>query len=591
MAKEVDIPRLLRAMQDSRRRLERYRLERLEAVRHYVGNHYSEEGKDTKTPLNLISLYVSILGRNLIAKDPRFLLSTFDTASKPSVRAMQDWSNKQVEHIELGTTLKRIVLDAMFSIGIAKVSLSTMGDSSQTGWTLQVAEPFVQRVDLDDFAYDIGANDFREAGWMAHRFRVPLDIIRDDKDYSKARLNLTASVQKPYNEQGDQKTETIGRGSYSQEEFDDFVDLWEVWIPRERRVYTFSESDMGSASADGEEMEPLRVQDWIGPASGPYKILAYNTVPGNAMPKGTVLDLLDLHVLTNNIYRKLGRQAERQKEVLGVSGSATADGERAVVTNDGEAFRCDRPSELKPLQFGGPSQQNLAFGVHMADKFGYQAGNLDMMGGLSPQSKTLGQDRMLQENSSRAVAELQDTTIRFTAEVGKALLWYWWHDPVRVMKVNHSLPGLPEMSIQRSVGPAQRQGDFEDLDIRVDPYSMQHSTPSSRLQALNQVVQTIIIPMTPILQQQGIVFDANAYLKKVGDYTDMPDLADIITIQDPPAPETQLSSGGGDAPTMPQETTRNYVRRSLGGNTPENRQAQMMNGLMQGQPEQGAMGA
>ena len=58
---------------------------------------------------------------------------------------------------------------------------------------------------------------------------------------------------------------------------------------------------------------------------------------------------------------------------------------------------------------------------------------------------------------------------------------------------------------------------------------MQASTPQSLLRDLNQVMQTIVIPMMPLLQQQGIMLDLNAYLRKVATYLDMPDLAEIVT--------------------------------------------------------------
>jgi len=207
------------------------------------------------------------------------------------------------------------------------------------------------------------------------------------------------------------------------------------------------------------------------------------------------------------------------------------------------------------------------------------------MGGLAPQSKTLGQDKMLNQNASGGVSDMQDTTIEFTADILKSLCWYWWHDPFKVMKTKAQLPGLPDMGIQRQVTPQQRmRGRFEDLEIEVDPYSMQHSTPQARAADLDQLVQ-LITPMMPVLQQQGINLDANAWLQKRGAYKDMPDLSELLTISEPP--QADPGAAGAQPQTgKPGETTRNYTRHSAGSDTPDNRNNDFMNQLASAQKQQ-----
>ncbi len=573
--KEVDVSRLAFAMQRARLQLRRYREERREAVRQYVGGHWSDEGSSQKVPINLISLYVNIVSRTLIAKNPRVMLSTFDRGNKATIKTMEKWANKEIERMRMANTLQRIVLDALFSVGICKVALATPADAAIMAWRLGAGMPFIERVDLDDFVFDVHARDFSEVGFIGHRYRVPLEVIRDSKLYSKQRKQLTPSTDPIYNLEGDQRISALGRMPYAvdSEEFEDFVDLWEVYLPRHRLVFTLADDDLTGPSTGGVggDTEPLRVQDWVGPETGPYHVLAYGLVPGNAMPKAPIPDLMDLHLDVNNIYRKLTRQAQRQKQNVFVQGGATEDGNRVMNANDGEVLRVDNPERLKQVDHGGPNQMNLNYALHLFDRFMTLAGNLEMMGGLAPQSKTLGQDQMLERNASGQIASMQSVTVDFTSEVLEAMCWYWWHDPFLVMRVNHSMPGLPEITTQIKVGPDKRSGRFEDLGVSVDPYSMQHATPQMRMAALNQVVQTIVMPMMQLLQQQGIAFDMNVYLQKVAAYMDMPDLSEIITIQEPPAAETSPGTPAG--PGLPQQTTRNYVRRSLGGNTPQAREA------------------
>lgn len=565
----TDLRRLAVAVRKSRRVATRYRDERREMVRQYVGKHWFEEGSPKDVPVNLIGLYVKIISTSLIAKNPRVLISTFDRKQKPVASAMQSWANKEIEGMRLANSLQRVVIDALFSVGICKVALSRPADSARLLWNLPAGTPFAERVDLDDFVWDVHARDWSEVSFIGHRCRVPLDAIRDSSIYHKSRKELTPDYDDPFNEDGDERINILGRGyetASDSEEFLDFVDLWEIYIPSRRLVVTLPHQWLEAG-----DRKPLLEQEWLGPDCGPYHILGYGVVPGNIMPKAPIQDLLDLHLAINKIYRKLIRQSERQKQNVFVRGGATDDGDRVMQSNDGEVLRVDSPDQIRQFDNGGPNQANFLIVQHFKDLFSWLAGNLDIMGGLSPQSKTATQDKLLNENSSRGVADMQDRTVTFTSDVIESLCWYWHHDPFRVMQTTDSLPGLPEVTIQRRVHPGQRQQiRFADLGIKIDPYSMQHQTPQARAAALIQLTQQIVMPLAGLLQQQGISIDVNALLTKLAEYLDMPDLPEIILVQEPPQTE---SAGAMEGAGKPQETTRNYVRRSLGG---ESQQAKDM---------------
>jgi hypothetical protein len=560
---EIDVERLASAMRHARLATRRIREERREMVRQHVGGHWSEEGSREVVPLNLIGMYVSIVGRALVAKNPRVMLSTFLRQYKPIIDAMQSWANRQIERLHLDNTLQRVVVDSLFSVGICKVALATPAESASVSWNIRAGEPFCERVDLDDFVYDTHARDWSEVGFIGHRFRAPLSVIRDSKIYGKARKKLEPSIDAMYNKEGDERISMLGRTYYSeQEEFEDMVDLWEVYLPRHRVVLTLADDYNEGPSNLGLD-EPLRQVGWVGPDCGPYHILGLGTVPGNIMPKAPLQDLFDLHMAVNNVMRKLIRTSQRLKQVLLVRNSSSNDAERINAANDGESVLVDSPEGIKEAVFSTQTLQNLQLVLEaMRGLFNWLAGNLDMLGGLSAESRTATQDKMLNENASRTLSDMQKRSTDFVSNVLESLCWFWHHDPVRTMKSKYTVPGL-DVGIGRQVSPqVRKQVPFEDMEIRVDPYSMQHSTPQSRMQMLTQVMQGILIPMMPILQQQGINIDINSYLAKVAQYQDMPDLLDVTTIQEPP----QMDGGGsaeGPATTKTPETTRNYVRENV----------------------------
>lgn len=559
---DLDIPRLCLAMQHSRLRLRYNRAERLEMVRQYIGKHCFEEASAERVPVNLISMYVNIVGRNLVAKNPRVMLSTFLKEHQPTVNAMESWANGAIEQMRLANTLQRVVIDALFSVGICKVALATPADAASYAWSLRAGQPFAARVDLDDFVYDIHARDFEEVAYIGHRFRVPLSSIRDSQLYDNSRKELSASLDPLFNLEGDERINVLGRGMYGDmQEFEDMVDLWEVYLPRHKLVITIADDHL-TGPAVGTGAKPLRVQRWIGPDTGPYHILGMMTIPGNCMPKAPIMDLMDLHEGANRAYRKLMRTIDRFKELTGYRDPEDAD--RIRTTDDGMFVKLSDPKSITPIvQSGQTIQQLMLVADLLKQLFSWQSGNLEMLGGLGIQSPTATQDKMLNENSSRVLTDMQDRTVNFTADVLDALCWYWHHDPYGVMTATHKTVAS---EIIRRVGPERRQQiPYEAMRVKVDPYSLQHSTPQKRMAALNQVVTQVIIPMMPLLQQQGSMFDVNAFLKKIAKYMDMPDLSEIMTISAPPLPETGGSGPGAGAntPRMPTQTQREYTRNNV----------------------------
>lgn len=594
---DLQIPRLARAMDRARMVLQYFRTERRAAVKQYVGKHWGEGGSEKKMPLNLLSLYVQVVGRNLVAKNPRVMVTSRNPKIAPQVSAMQDWCNQRVEEMHLDEELRRYVEDALYCIGIMKVGIATPADAVVGGYTAPAGVPFAESIDLDDFVFDISARKFKEASFMGHRFRIPVSEAENLGYDTKAvkKMPLTGG-NRSTNQGGDERIESLGRDYQitDDDEYDPMVELWEIYLPRLRKVVVLAADDSGVPPSD---LEPLSVRDWFGPACGPYHILGFLWVPGNAMPKGTITDLVDLADIVNRLYRKLGNQAERQKEVLPVRGGAVDDAKKLVQANDGEAFGCDNADTIKAVSYGGPNAVNLNFAVHTKDLFSFMGGNLDLLGGRSPQSKTASQDKLLNDNASAGVSDMQEATVKATASVLSALLWFWWHHPAEVMRTKRTAgPGLEDIAITRELYPRgaldsygnarkfTREGRYEELMLRVDPYSMRYRSPQERLQFLSGLVQQML-PMLPILQQQGVMFDAQFYMKKVAEYSDEPDVAQLFTIQEPPPP----TDGGGAAEPLGGAGGPNggdYVRRSVGSDTQANREAEMTNAASEQASEQ-----
>lgn len=588
---EYDMPRLYAAWLKSRMALQKSREWRREAAKQVAGNRYGDEDAKEDVYIPLLGMYVDIVLGNLVANEPRVMLDTFDRRRKPMVDAQQAWANRQIVKIGLADTLKRWVVDAGYAVGVLHTALASPAEAAKRATTAEAGMPYVARVDLDDFGFDPHATDFAEAGFVFRRVRVPLDAVRDDSTYSGARKKLTPQGNGPYNrETGDERIVMISRGyrgtGYGDDdEYCEHVDLWQFWCPREKQILTFADEQLWGGLADGgRESDPLLAQAWVGPDQGPYDFLGLTLpIPGNAMPVGPLQRLMPMHLLVNRLYRKLARQAARQKQVGLYPGSDTEETARLTRASDGDVIQFEKPENIKVWSSPGADPNNAAFAENARTLYSWVAGNLDAAGGLAPQAKTLGQDRLLNEGASRAIAHMQRAVVAGTSNVQRKLAWYWHLHPTLVQRSAYNPPGLDDVWVDRAAVPVghplarygappdrsgrrmhvhERDLPFDEIDVRVDPYSLPHQTPEEREAKLDQLVMQVIAPLMPLLQQKGIDFDVRKYLQKKGEYGNNTDIPELVTVGEPPAEAAAAAQGGGQPaePGMPAQTTRTYER-------------------------------
>jgi len=572
----VKLDALIASIEASRQMLRPYVEQRRDTIRQIGGPRWSGDKKQPAVPLNVLSAYQQIISRSLIAKEPRVMLSSFAPKAGPVVSTMQDWLNKRIVKIQLAETLQRWVSDALVSVGILKVALAGPTDAAAAYRNAPAGLPFVDVVDLDDFAFDPGTTSLRDAGYLAHRVRVPMAAAK--AQYPKSAKFLEASAIAMYDgSTGEELTRNLGRQALTdRQEFEDMTDLWEIYLSRHRMVVVLACDESGLPTS-----EILEAKPWLGPDCGPYEFLSFALLPGNPMPKAPIMDLMDLHLDINAVLGKLCDQARRQKKNLPISGGAVDSAGRLEQAEDGEMFQFEGEVPVE-ISWGGPDAGNVQFLEILRALFDWQSGNLSIQGGLSPQSKTASQDKMLNENASASVLDKQDTVIRAVSKVITKLGWFYYHHPDLVMETKFELPGLPNIGIVRSLHPNNpsapnhqqlqaaganmRSIPWEELDLSVDPYSLRHQTPEQKTQELTDLVTKVVIPMLglPQVMAQGVSVDMGALVEKLARLRNQPDLKEIVTIQ---SAIPQGGAGPQEGPGMPAETERTYTRRSMGGDS------------------------
>ncbi len=559
-----------------------FREERMRGVRALAGDRYTPNASFKQVYVNLISLYVDIVGRSLFTKSPRVMLSTFEKSDKASVSAAETWMNQELVRQDFASTMQRLVTDALFNIGIAKICLATPHDAAVSGWGLKAGSAYLSRVDVDDFVFDHRARDISEARYIGNRYRMPLEMAKDNPAFNKeARERLQGKREIAYNKEGDERIGQIGRHEdYYLEDLEEMVDLWEIYCPQHRVVKTFAESDLTGPTSAWEKSSPMALEEknWIGHDRGPYPILAYGLVPGNPFPIGPIQKVINLSDVANECYRKLVRQAKRLK-VLSVANRVNpSDADEVRKTDDGGFALLSDPNSVREIVMGGPHQGLFQITIEFVKRFMEMAGNLTTMGGLATQAGTLGQEELLAQQSNGQVASMQDATASFVSQCTDRMLWYFWNDPRMVMRSPVNDPSLPDVDFVREVHPwsapshmvDQQTGMKRQLnrrtgpkpDLKIDPHSMRHMTPQQRARDLQQIVTQIFVPLSSLAQQQGVSFDFNAFLGIMAKYMDAPDLPTILTIKTPSTAGDSTEGSSGPAPPAPQTTT--HIRKDAG---------------------------
>jgi len=550
-----------------------FRKNRAEAIRELVGKHYSNDGASDKVPANFIELAYIIYVMNLAAQTPNVHVETPHQVLKPFAKTLALGMNHLLEEILFGNTVQSAVGDALFAMAIVKTGLNQSGTVEIGGVLHDVGQPYSGLVDLDDWVHDFTARDWQETQFQGNRYRIPYAHVMEAGIFDNIDGLKPTNKYGPYDDIGEEFVKNISEGyQVDKDEIQPYSELWDFWLPnvgREKLIMT--------CALDQPHLPPLRVREWEGPEGGMYDILGFERVPGNGMPLPPASVWRDMHELANMLFRKIGRQAQRQKSILGFQAGDEEDVERINSTSDGNAARIDNPEKSKELNYGGFNPANLALFLQTKDLFSWFAGNLDTLGGLGPLADTLGQENLLNDNSSRRIAYMEGKTYEFVQSIVKKQAYYLVYDPLIDLPLVKRVEGFG-IDIPIRLTADTMEGDFLDYNFTIEPFSMRYRTPEMQFQQLMEVIERVVLPLAPMMPAQGMTINVEALIKEIADLRRMPVLNRIIGYL---RPEQIMQMGPvGEFPAKPPVTTRHTIRTNRPGATRTGKDAAMMHTLL-----------
>ncbi len=557
----VDFDRLVQAVDDSIRTLETPRQNRVDAIREYCGAHYADGGSEKVVPTNLLELATTIYVYNLVSGTPRATVSTKVHQLRPFAKTMECVLNQLPEEIGLKDTLQRCVLEALFSVAVVKIGISPGREQD---------EPFVDIVSLDNYFCDMTAKNRRQIQFEGNTYWMDLEdarrLYRDRELEMDEHATDLDGVDTADSITSDESASTLR----------DRIMLRDVYIHGTGRLVTYAVT----------QRKLLRDVQWDGPEGSPYVMLGFSDVPGNVLPLPPVALWRDLHDLANSLFRRIARQAEARKTVATFQGGNNDDIENLRRARDGDGLVFNGPKP-EMLSLGGVDPTTLAFYLQVKDLYSYLAGNLDSLGGLSPQAETATQERLIAQAGSARIRAMGMRIDDFCKKIFKRLAWYLWTDPVRKSRYVKPVKGT-DIEVVGEWTPETRDGDFLDYDFDVDVYSLQEDSPATKLQKFGAVFQQYIVPLLPELQAQGAHLNLQAVLAYVARYGNLPEVGEFVEFASPDGmPQEPVGgerpSGKPYIPTMNHNGPREYIRRDVAsGGTVQGRDAAMAQLLMGG---------
>ena len=569
----VNITRLVEAVRRSMDRLEPFREHRLNAVKEMTGAEYGQQQAtgETDVPYNLIELANNIYINNLTPKNLQAFVTAKRKENLPVGGDLQAAMNQHIADSRLNNAIRRGVQESMFGLVLAKVSMNTMnqdGDGLETevsnvpGSLNRVGAPYTEIIPVDKMVIDTNAATFDEVTFVGDMYRMPLEMVRNNPRYRKEVVaKLGKSVRAQGDPSGSEESLGLSVGGRESEEFYEFVTLLDLYLPYTNQVVVLARS-----SADSQDFlrEPLVVEDFYGPPKGPYYPLAYITVPGQMLPLSPSMTWFSMHKTINDAYRKNRRQVMNQKRVLAVQSGDEADAAKIRDASDGDVVALSNPAAVvNEMGYRGMEGNSMAFLIETLNRTDYFLGNLSTLGGLSPQSDTLGQDQMLQASASKRLLDMQDRVADWTRDVLKAHGWYFFHDPAIMVPFTKRVKGAPSIKIDKNwVFDDDRAKDFFNYEIDIHPYSKGFDTPEKKVAQIVALFQNIIAPGMPYMAEQGIGVDWGGLISVLARYSGL-DEVDQIILSGLPVHDREV----GDTPDKPQSTTRRYERVNRPGGT------------------------
>jgi len=571
--KETNAPErfvhLKKDIEESYKNLEWARKLNENMVKEYAGPNYGTVGENPTKYLNKLQQAVDAYMITLAANRPQVLISTQHKKLSGFARHFQTAMNNFIGEIKIENTIRRWVLDAFLCVGLVKAHMADAGYMVFEGDVgMDPGIPFASNVLLDDWVHDSKARSDTTWRYAGDMYQIPFQDLQAGMEMGMYEESVAEGIRpstRDFGIGGDgQRVDEIGVEYRQKDDYAPVVDLADIWIPRDGKIYTFHVTAREFFSIDP---APLSEMTWEGPEEGPYFLLGFTDMPGRVMPVSPASHLEAMDRLINNLMRKSSRQARRQKDNPIYSSAGAPSMERLHHSSDSEPIQVDDVREIGMMKSGGVDPGNQAFLHDLLGMYDEQAGNLTAMLGLGAQSDTVGQEQLIHSAGSRKGGQMQYRVLEATTRLISCLGSMLWKDGYKEIAGTYEVPGKNGEAYDSTWKPGDREGTFLDYNFDINVHSMSYQPPAKKIESINMLLTQVYIPMMQAVMEQGGQIDFMRLTEIYADLLNLPRLKEVVTFSN--RPYGQLDPQPSDNVKQSPVTHRNYTRRSIPSGMPQ----------------------
>lgn len=531
---------LAMAVQHSEKSLEPYRWHWTLFRDRFAGAHYGHGDSDNPDPMNLLYSLVTTLVPAL-SVDPKATVSTVagDLAFAETFRLAID---DELDRITLAKTIKLVITDSLFGLGIIKTGLKAgPGFEDEGNLEIDAGTIFSGRVSFLNYIIDMAGMVRENAQFEGDRYSINEDAARDSGMFDEAVLQQLIAASETQRQNGIAE----GKEGYD-DEFIRRLYLVDLYLPTKKQVVTIPGDVMYSSFGY------LREVDWDGDPSGPYDTTGFSPVPDKILPTPVIGAIYDLYQFVNKMGRKVVDQAERAKDIAVYQLGNEGDGDAIKDADDGHMIGLRDVEGVKVLSFGGAKDEGYKVIAWAQDLLNQIAGNPDLIGGLKADANTLGQDQLSLQNANARIDDWRQTALDTCSSVLRKIAGYIWTDK----DTNRSLE-LKEgqFTFPREFG-RDRDGEFEDYRIGIDAHHRPPMSPDQKYLRKQRWITEILIPLSEAAASQGLVLDVDKVAQTTGRDLGIEDASEMfVPAEDVPRLQQQQQQQGR-SPENPEQGPR-----------------------------------
>lgn len=518
---EHDVASLNGALDESQNELQPLLVQRKSCLEAYQGPHFTNNGQikgtDPRLSIPLMEIAIDLYGQLLTGDSIRSVVRPRQSAGLPLADSLKEGLDLMVEAIDLIETFQDWVKESLWGFGVCKVGLafgSAGIPGSRSRYSVPKDIPFADVVDSSNLLLDSQAKKWKRLRWIGDEYLVPLDWAQKSPLFDEKSREQLTTVDPNATRSIGTSASPVKEHAAQQNRMFPMTMLRDVYLPLDNVYLTLGRGVRGK----------LRSEQWRGPSVGPYHRLGFERVPDTAVARPLAWSWLDAHDSVNELYNKAVRQALRAKRNPIAQAGAEREADRVRQAKDGEWLFGIKTDLIQTFAIPGADPSLLNLVGQLINLFSYMAGNINLLGGLSAQSGTLGQDRLLSGAGSRRMSELQRRSKRAFGKVLSSLSWYLFQERKLKMLTERR---VGTASIPVILRHSDLKGRFLEFGYEIEP--IRHKSPDERLGSLLQWIQQVIIPLRPDMAQAGQRIDMEAVNRIGRDYGDIPELDQVVT--------------------------------------------------------------